>query len=78
MRFYNVLTAQRELDVDPSPDREKVGVLSEVRNLVLRKVREICVFLERKIGCEVVPTGKLNTIQLASGLCFMQEVLKKG
>lgn len=83
-RFYNVLTvgmlsraAQRELDVDTSPDGEKVRVLSKVRNLALQKVRETCDLLEREIEYEVVPIRKLVTIQLASGLYFMQEVLKK-
>lgn len=51
--------------------------MSEVRNLALQKVRETCEFLEREIEYEVVSTRKLVTIDPASGLYFMQEVLKK-
>ncbi len=83
-RFYSMLTvgmlsraAQQELGKDPVADEEKVRILSEVRDLALEKVRATSDFLEREIEYQVVPIRKLVTIQLASGLYFLQEVLKR-
>jgi len=43
----------------------------------LEKVKETSDFLEREIDYQVVPIRKLVTIQLASGLYFLQELLKE-
>lgn len=83
-RFYSMLTvgmlsraAQRELDADPVAGDEKRRALSEVRDLAAAKLKATSDFLEGAIDYQVVPIWKLVTIQLASGLYFLQESLKK-
>jgi hypothetical protein len=84
-RFYSVLTvgmlmraAQMELDKDRSAAGDKAQVLSQVRDLAWDKLKATCEFLEREIEYQVVPIRKLVTIQLASGLYYLEEALKKG
>ncbi len=83
-RFYSALSvgmlsraAQRELDLDPSPCEEKARVLTETRKLADAKLADLCDFLEREIDYQVVPIRKLVTVQLASGLYYLQGLLKK-
>lgn len=83
-RFYSVITvgmlsraAQRELAEDPSAVGDKARTLDGVHDLARGKVEETCELLEIEIDYQVVPIRKLVTIQLASGLYYLQEVLKK-
>ncbi|HHW27792.1 MAG TPA: zinc carboxypeptidase [Firmicutes bacterium] len=83
-RFYSALSvgmlmrsAQRELCEDPDAPEDKAETLKQVRDLAWDKLKATCEFLEREIDYQVVPIRKLVTIQLASGLYYLHEVLKK-